>query len=148
MKPEAVFEVEFGRQLSAYDISAASRGRTAWYQAVRRLFETYDYGVLPSAQRPAPSAQLFAFDVDLDWPHEVAGQPMRTYHEWMQVAFLVTMSGCPALAAPAGFSRNGLPIGNQIVGPNQAEMACLLLAHAYDRLSRWVERRLPPLLGA
>ena len=34
----------------------------------------------------------------------------------------VTMSGCPALAVPAGFSEQGLPIGIQIVAPNHAEL--------------------------
>src|SRR5882762_11882786 len=38
LKPEAVFEVESGLKLSAFDITAASLVRTEWYQAVRRFF--------------------------------------------------------------------------------------------------------------
>jgi amidase len=70
---------------------------------------------------------------------------METYHEWMKVVLPVTMSGCPALAAPAGFNVEGLPIGIQIVARNHAERACLELAHAYDRQTRWVTRRPPKL---
>jgi amidase len=55
----------------------------------------------------------------------------------------ITMSGCPALAAPAGFNEQGLPIGIQIVGPNRAELACLQLAHAYDAATAWATKRLP-----
>jgi amidase len=138
MKPEAVFEVESGAKLSAYDVSAASAVRSQWYEAVRGFFERYDYWILPTAQ-------LFPFDVELDWPREIAGRKMETYHEWMKVVLPVTMSGCPALAAPAGFGPYGLPIGIQIVARNHAERACLELGHAYDKVTGWVTRRPPEL---
>jgi amidase len=140
LKPEAIFEVESGLKLTAFDISAASVVRTEWYQAVRQFFETFDYFVLPTAQ-------LFPFDVNLHWPQEIAGKRMQTYHEWMKGVLPITMSGCPALAAPAGFGEHGLPIGIQIVAPNHAELACLQLAYAYDIATSWSTRRLPALLG-
>ena len=139
LKPEAIFEVEMGRRLSAFDISAASVVRTEWYHAVQRFFERYDYFIIPTAQ-------LFPFDIDMDWPHEIAGHKTATYHEWMKATLLVTMSGCPALAAPAGFSDSGLPIGIQIVGPNRSELGCLQLAYAYELATDWTHARLPPLL--
>jgi amidase len=139
MKPEAVFEVESGLKLSAFDITAASAVRTEWYGVVRTFFERYDYFVVPTAQ-------VFPFDVDLHWPSEIAGQKMTTYHEWMKGVLPVTMAGCPALAVPAGFNAQGLPMGIQIVAPNHAELACLQLAFAYDEATRWSARRLPPLV--
>jgi amidase len=138
MKPEAIFEVENGARLSGRDVSAASLVRSQWYEAVRRFFERYDYWILPTAQ-------VFPFDAALDWPREIAGRPMETYHAWMKVALLVTLSGCPVLAAPAGFGPQGLPIGLQIVGPNRAERALLELAHAYDERTGWVAKCPPPL---
>jgi amidase len=57
------------------------------------------------------------------------------------------MSGCPALAVPAGFSNGGLPIGIQIVAPLHAELACLQLAFGYDVATSWSAKRLPALLG-
>jgi amidase len=71
---------------------------------------------------------------------------METYHEWMKGVLPITMAGCPALAAPAGFSDQGLPMGIQIVAANHAELSCLQLAHAYDAATNWASRRLPPLL--
>jgi amidase len=141
MKPEAVFEVESGARLSAYDVSAASLVRSQWYEAVRAFLERYDFWLLPSAQ-------LFPFDVKLDWPREIAGRRMRTYHEWMQVVLPVSLSGCPVVTAPAGFGANGLPIGLQIVAPNRAERDALELAHAYDRRTGWVTKRLPTMISA
>src|SRR5262249_10261512 len=118
---------------------AASAVRSGWDAAVHRAFETYDFFVVPTAQ-------TFPFDADLRWPAIVGGQAMQTYHECMKVAVPVTMSGSPALAAPAGFSADGLPMGLRIVAPNREELSCLQLAHAYDRQTRWVERYPPPLL--
>jgi amidase len=140
MKPEAIFEVESGLKLSAFDITAASDVRTEWYQAVRQFFEKYDYFIVPTAQ-------LFPFDVNMNWPHEIAGQKMETYHEWMKSVLPITMSGCPALAAPAGFNEQGLPIGIQIVAPNHAELTCLQLGYAYDTATAWQTRRPPRLLS-
>jgi len=137
LNAQMIFEVESGARLSAYDIAEASEVRSAWYRAVLEFFTRYDFFVLPTAQ-------LFPFPVETVWPTEIAGRPMATYHEWMKVVLPVTMSGCPALAVPAGFGATGLPMGLQIVGPNRSELACLQLAQAYDRASGWVKKRPPP----
>jgi amidase len=139
LKPEAIYEVETGLKLSAYDISAASVVRTEWFQAVRRFFGRYDYIV-------TPTAQLLPFDAAIHWPREVAGRTMNTYHEWMKGALMITMSGCPALAAPAGFSKQGLPIGIQIVAANRCEFDCLQLAYGYEQATNWTTANLPALL--
>jgi amidase len=141
MKPELQWEIEAGARLSADEVSEASAGRSAWYQAARRFFDKYDYFLLPSAQ-------VFAFDASTHWPTQINGKTMDTYHRWMEVAVPVTMSGCPALNVPAGFNELGLPMGIQIVAPNHAEMDCLQLAYAYDQETQWVMRRLPPILSS
>ncbi len=141
MKPEAVFEVETGLALSAFDVSRWSAVRSEWSQAVRRFFETYDYLV-------APTALVFPFDAGQAWPREIAGRPMATYHAWMTGVCLVSLSGCPSLAVPAGFSAAGLPMGLQIVAPVHAEMACLGLGAAYEAASPWIAAARPPLLRA
>jgi amidase len=139
LKPEAIYEIETGMKLSAYEISAASGVVTEWFEAVRRFLSGYDHIV-------APTAQLFPFDAALDWPRELAGRTMHTYHEWMKGALMITMAGCPSLAAPAGFSRQGLPIGIQIVAANRREFDCLELAYAYEQATNWTTANLPPSL--
>jgi len=141
LKPEAIYEVETGLKLSAADVAALSAIRTEWSQAVRAFFERYDYLV-------APTAQMFPFKAEETWPREVAGQPMRTYHEWMEGVCLVTMAGCPSLAVPAGFGSQGLPIGLQIIAPVHAEMACLQLGAAFERAGPGWAKRLPPTARA
>jgi len=139
LKPEALFEIESAHKLSALDITAASAVRAEWYQATRRFFEKYDYFIVPTAQ-------VFPFDANLDWPKEIAGVKMTTYHEWQHGVIPTTMAGNPALAVPAGFNAAGLPMGIQIAGPNHGEIGCLQLAHAYDLATGWTKKRLPPLL--
>ena len=147
MKPEAIYEVEGlvtgadgNPPLSGIDVYDGSVKRTAMYQAFRKLFETYDYVVLPTAQ-------LFPFDADVTWPRSVDGVAMSSYHRWMEVTSIGTLIGAPTLAMPAGFSSSGLPIGLQVIGRNHDESSVLDLAEAWERRTGWVDRVLPPLLG-
>jgi amidase len=68
---------------------------------------------------------------------------MDTYHRWMEVTVVVTMSGCPAINVPVGFSANRLPMGIQIVAPVHHERRLLDLAHAYDQATHWVRDHVP-----
>jgi aspartyl-tRNA(Asn)/glutamyl-tRNA(Gln) amidotransferase subunit A len=52
--------------------------------------------------------------------------------------------GIPAINVPCGFTRAGLPIGMQIIGPRLGETNVLALAHAYEQATEW-HRREPPL---
>jgi amidase len=141
LKLEAIWEIEGGLNLSAYDINALSVARTAWSASVARLLARYDYLVMSTAQ-------LFPFAVEETWPHSLAGQTMQTYHEWMKAVCMITLAGCPSLAATAGFGANGLPMGIQIIAPVHREMECLQLAQAYETASGWTAKRPPPLLKA
>src|ERR1019366_4470602 len=93
-----------------------------------------------------PTAQVFAFDLNESWPRQIAGRRMETYHEWMKAVCLVSMSGCPSLAAPAGFNPQGRAMGLQIIAPVGREVDCLKLAHAYEAATGWVAKRPPALL--
>lgn len=140
LKPEAVWEVENGLKLTGADVWRASVDRSAWYHAVNALFQKYDYLVLPSAQ-------VFPFDAKLDWPKAVGSRTMDTYHRWMEVVVPGTLAGVPVISVPAGFSASGLPMGLQILGPAQKDLAVLQIAHAWEQASGYTKRR-SPLLGA
>ncbi|MFD1328552.1 amidase [Mycoplana ramosa] len=135
MKPEMIWEIENGLALSAADVLAASAIRSDWYRYLLGLFELYDFLVLPSAQ-------VFPFDVALQWPREIAGRAMDTYHRWMEVVIGPTMAGLPVAAMPAGFGDNGLPAGIQIIGRPRADKQVLQIAAAYETQVDWL-RRLP-----
>jgi aspartyl-tRNA(Asn)/glutamyl-tRNA(Gln) amidotransferase subunit A len=48
--------------------------------------------------------------------------------------------GIPAISVPCGFTRAGLPIGLQIIGPRLGEARVLALAHAYEQATDWHRR--------
>jgi aspartyl-tRNA(Asn)/glutamyl-tRNA(Gln) amidotransferase subunit A len=52
--------------------------------------------------------------------------------------------GLPAVSVPCGFTKNGFPIGLQIVGPPWGEESVLRLAHVYEQATDWQTRH--PLL--
>ncbi|AOE87249.1 amidase [Pseudomonas sp. TCU-HL1] len=139
LKPEAIWEVESGLGLSAADVYQASVDRSDWHRALEKLFERYDFLLLPSAQ-------VFPFDATLHWPKAIAGHEMDTYHRWMEVVIGATLAGIPAMSVPVGFNPAGLPMGLQILGPAQADLAVLQLAHAHEQLTQWVRNCPPPLL--
>ncbi|AZD46809.1 amidase [Pseudomonas chlororaphis] len=136
LKPEAQWEVEGGLGLSAAEVYRASQVRSDWYRALERLFERYDFLLLPSAQ-------VFPFDAGVPWPRFVGGREMDTYHRWMEVVIGPTLAGLPSLSVPVGFNPAGLPMGLQIIGPAQADRAVLQLGHAHEQLTQWVRRRPP-----
>lgn len=136
----AIYEVENGLKLSAYDVADASVVRSRWSAAVAGLFTRYDAFALPTAQ-------VFAFPVDQRFPQALAGRPLTTYHEWMKSAVPATMAGAPALALPAGFDAEGRAMGVQLVGPPRGDLGVLKLGYAYDQATRWPRRRRPAALG-
>jgi amidase len=141
MKPEAIWEIENGLKLTGADIYKASVDRSAYYQAVNKFFQNYDYFVIPSAQ-------VFPFDATMHWPKEVAGKPMDTYHRWMEVVIPSTMAGLPTISLPAGFSPTGLPMGIQLHGKAQADLSVLQLAYAYEQATGWVRKYPPAILNS
>lgn len=136
LKPEAVWEIENGLGLSAMQLMQASAVRTLLYKKLITLFENMDYLILPATQ-------VFPFDKNIHWPQEISGSPMDTYHRWMEVTILGSLSGCPVANVPAGFNKSGLPTGIQIIGRPHSDMTVLRLAHAYEAATQWTMQNKP-----
>lgn len=133
MKPEMIWEIENGRNLSAAEVYAASLGRSDWLRHVMGLFDRYDFLILPSAQ-------VFPFAAEIDWPKTIAGRAMDTYHRWMEVVIGPTLAGLPVAAMPAGFDASGLPAGIQIIGRPRADRDVLAAAARYETATDWLSR--------
>jgi amidase len=135
-KPETLWEIERGAELTAAQVYEASVIRSEWFAVAARLFDRYDAIALPSAQ-------VWAFPAEWRWPREIAGRRMDTYHRWMEVVVPASLAGLPALSVPAGFSDTGLPMGLQLIGPAGADAAILGLGEGYHRQTDWPSRRPP-----
>jgi Asp-tRNA(Asn)/Glu-tRNA(Gln) amidotransferase A subunit family amidase len=55
----------------------------------------------------------------------------------------VTVLGLPAISVPCGFTRDGLPVGLQIVGRWRDEATVLRAAAAFEAAAPWARRRPP-----
>jgi aspartyl-tRNA(Asn)/glutamyl-tRNA(Gln) amidotransferase subunit A len=67
----------------------------------------------------------------------------RTYPRQVRQPFNVT--GQPALAMPAGFTGDGLPLSLQLVGHPFGEAMVYRVAAAYEEATRWCDRHPPGL---
>jgi aspartyl-tRNA(Asn)/glutamyl-tRNA(Gln) amidotransferase subunit A len=73
---------------------------------------------------------------------ERMGDPLQMYlADVLTVA--PNLAGVPALAQSCGFTKGGLPIGIQIIGPPLGEEVCFRVGAAYEARTQW-HRRLPP----
>ena len=50
---------------------------------------------------------------------------------------------CPALSVPAGWSKNNLPVGLQIVGRRFDELGVLRIGAALEKARPWADHRTP-----
>ena len=134
MKPEAVWQIELGRNLTGEDIARVMQQHGELMQRMRRFHEKYDFLICAVNQVPP-------FDATLDWPHEIEGMKMATYLDWMKSAYRITSTFCPAISVPAGFTADGLPVGIQIVGRYRNDLGVLQLAHAFESATGFAKRR-------
>ncbi|MEM9436900.1 MAG: amidase [Pseudomonadota bacterium] len=134
LKPEALWEAEQGLALGAMEVHRTSSVRSAWFARAAELFAEYDALLLPTAQ-------VWPFEAELNWPQEIAGVAMDTYHRWMEVSVPGSILGLPILAVPAGFSSAGLAMGLQIMGPRGADLGLLALGQRWHEAAPWVRQR-------
>jgi len=52
-----------------------------------------------------------------------------------------TLAGLPGVNLPCGFSKEGLPIGMQIIGPQFSEELLFQAGHTYEQATDWHKRR-------
>jgi aspartyl-tRNA(Asn)/glutamyl-tRNA(Gln) amidotransferase subunit A len=62
----------------------------------------------------------------------------RLYPRQARQPFNVT--GQPAIAVPAGFTQDGLPLSLQLIGHPWQEAMLYRIAHAYERATAWTDR--------
>jgi len=134
MKPEAVWQIEMGRNLTGDDIARVMQLHGELMQRMQRVQERYEFLICAVNQVPP-------FDVSIDWPREIEGVRMATYLDWMKSAYWITSTFCPAISVPAGFSPGGLPVGVQLIGRYRDDFGLLQLAHAFESVTGFAKRR-------
>ena len=110
---------------------AASLGR------VQSLLARGDLLAMPTLTRTA-----LPIDQDLFGTIEIDGRSFDSVRpHWFPWTMLFNMTGHPAISIPAGFGRDGLPIGLHLAGRFRADAELLRVAALFeaasDLLGRW-----------
>jgi len=120
--------VEAGLKLTALDLAAAEQKRQEIFHRFRELFERFDVLL-------TPAAPVKPFPVAMNFPDRINGRALENYIDWIAPAYLITLVSLPAATAPAGLTRDQLPVGMQVVAPRFEEPLILNVARLIHRAS-------------
>jgi len=134
LKKDVVWNIEQGLALDGARVARAQALRTQVYHRMREFMQRYEFLCLPVNQvLPFPVTQPYVAEID--------GVKLDNYLDWMKTCYTITVTGHPAISVPAGFSREGLPVGLQIVGRYRDDFGVLQLAHAFESETGFWKRR-------
>lgn len=115
------YDAYYGKALAARDTLR---------QSVKKLFETYDILLSPTAPTPA-------FKIG-----EKISDPLSMYLSDIGT-LAANLAGIPAISVPCGMAPNLLPIGLQLMAPWNREGVLLGVAHKFEQLTGWTDRYKP-----
>ncbi|MFG2943416.1 amidase [Streptomyces sp. NPDC048282] len=139
--PAIEYMASRGRTMSALEwFHTLHVTRTAILQGFLSVFADHDLIVsptMPVAPFPHPGPEAGNTHVN----GKPVVEPMIDFHRLTESP---THAMLPAITVNCGFTRDGLPVGMQIVGPQHADGAILAAAAAFETFTDWGARR-PPI---
>ena len=114
LKPEVIGNTEFGLGLKLEEVIAAEIAHGELIRRVAGFFETYDLLICPAVICPP-------FPVESRYVEELDGVRFEGYMDWLVMTLSLTMTACPVLSIPCGYTTDGLPVGLQVMAPARAE---------------------------
>lgn len=133
-----VENTEQGLALGASDVARGELLRTALWNRVREFLAGRDLWITPTSATPP-------FPVEQSHPVVVDGKPAGKTLQRSFLTYAFSVLGLPAISIPAGFTRDGLPVGLQIVGKRGGEAAVLRAAAVFEAAHPWADR-IPPVV--
>ena len=138
LQPGLVENTEQGLALTPREIAEGELLRSRQWQRVREFLTTRDVWLTPTMAVPA---------FPIEHPHvtEIDGRPVGKAMQRSFLTYMVSVLGLPAISIPCGFTRDGLPVGLQIVGKRRGEAAVLRAAAAFEAAHPWADA-IPPVI--
>ena len=127
ISPDIVGNIERGLDIRPEEIFTAERVRWQLHKQMTDFFQTHDLLICPAVSIPP-------FPVEQQYVKEIDGKPLETYIDWFSITFILSMSACPVVCLPCGFTDDGLPIGVQLVGKPRGEAQLLAMARQIEQL--------------
>jgi aspartyl-tRNA(Asn)/glutamyl-tRNA(Gln) amidotransferase subunit A len=122
-----------GLSVPAVDYLQAQRLRRVFTRQLTAAFQEVDLLASPASAVEATPSDQHSVIID--------GQVLEDVTPLTRLTNPFNVAGLPAVSLPCGFSRSGLPLGLQIVGPHFAEGLVLAAAHRYEQVTPWHKRR-------
>lgn len=130
LDPGFVEGIRAGGALSGPQLLAATYRRTTLFRAVQGWFDRHAWLATPVMACPPLAATHGPSE-----PITIGGQPAGDPREaWAPYLNLFNLTGHPAISVPVGFTRDGLPIGLQLVGRWNTDAELLALAARLEGL--------------
>jgi len=126
--------IDVGRRLSGIELAHLQHRRAAITGALNKLLASVDLLLMPVMPQAVWSLQGLAS----------AGRDPDTVASRLRFTAPFDMSGHPTLTLPGGMTREGLPVGFQIVSRAFDEAGVLGAGYAYQQATDWHLKR-PPL---
>ncbi|WP_162298752.1 amidase [Mycobacteroides abscessus] len=131
---ELVQVIRDGARLTTVQVQRADAARGKMVDTLREFLCRFDFLVTP-----VTTAQAFGHDEFC--PAVLAGAPLLERLMGWVLTYPFNMTTNPAISIPVGFTRNGVPVGLQIVGRLRADADVLRLAAAFEAVRPWAQRR-------
>jgi aspartyl-tRNA(Asn)/glutamyl-tRNA(Gln) amidotransferase subunit A len=129
--------LEMGREVRAVDYLNALAVKREIEKEFRAAFTRVDAIVAPALPIAAP--RLRENEVMIEGEKETVRSAL------VRLNRPANLAGDPAISIPCGFTRAGLPIGLQLIGPHWSEARLLAIALAYEDATEWHKRH--PILN-
>ena len=133
LKEDLRWNIERGLGLTLGEAGQAAQARGRMLAEVQEFFTEHDLLLAPAAMVPP-------FSADLAWPRSVQGVEFENYVSWLMTAATISLTDCPALSVPCGFTAAGLPVGLQMVAPARHEGRLLYWAHRFESAAGIADR--------
>ena len=127
MTYQAIWEYNNGKNISDKDLQIAKDQKNKCYEQIENIFNNFDFLALPSAQ-------IFPFDKNLQFPKKINTFELDTYHRWLEVFILSSLLELPTITVPVGFNEKGIPMGMQIIGKKKSDLKLFAFAKKYEEI--------------
>ena len=127
------YRLELGRKVLAADYLHALEVKRKITQEFDAVFASIDVILAPTLPVPAP--RIGEKEV------VIAGEKETVRSALVRLNRPANLTGHPAISISCGFTRSGLPIGLQLIGPHWSEARLLSIALAYEDATEWHKRR-------
>lgn len=115
--------LEDGTKTTSTEYILARRTQAEVKKRFEHFFESYDFLIMPTTPIAAPTIE----------GHDAVEQAGRL----TRFTAPFNLAGLPALSLPCGFTKEGLPIGLQVISQAWADAKVLNLGYAFEQATEW-----------